>query len=129
MSNWGKFTLVETTKNTDEEFLLELPFSYRFKGQKMLCHVSAHSEMFVWTTNGELIHENNVIKNARLHSLIRFFIKKNTSTDKAPPGAKQFASLLLNSRVPVTSTGDNFKTMFPCYQRKELKKHMWWQKH
>ena len=108
---------------SDEHFIAHLPNSYRFKAKKMICHINAHPVIFEWSNKCELVHEKIVCVSA---FLLRFFIKKNLSLDKAPPGINEFASLLLDSKISITSTGDNFKHMFPYYQKSEADKHMWW---
>ena len=112
----------------DTTFISNLPNSYKFKARKMICHINSHMDTFKWNTAEELIHDGQVIKESQRHDLIQFFIKKNSSPDLAPPGSNKFASLLLESGIPVTSTGDNFKQAFPYYQISQVKKHMWWEK-
>ena len=111
---------------SDEEFLVHLPKSYKPKARKLLSHINQSKGIIQWSNNDELIFEGHIVKNSGRHQLIHFLaVRKGTSV---PTGADEFASLLYQTRIPVTSTGDFFKKKFPKYQRINIKKYKWWKK-
>ena len=111
---------------SDENFVAQLPKSYKSKARKILSHINKEQENIRWSNQDELIVDGNMLKNATRHELVRFFIQRKGTL--VPAGADEFANLLYRTKVPVTSTGDYFKKKFPKYQRINIAKYMWWKK-